>query len=619
MKSVDVLTTKYRVLVTEVLPYERPLRIDGDLFCRNMLEQGGRELIEKLFKEAGIKSDEWTIPFNYNVRKAGGMKGRSLSIPHPLIQLRWVDFYEKYDEYLIYLCSRSPFSIRYISRKSVCIVPLNSGIEDEDDNNSVEIDHLQNFDKGYRSYFSYKKYDMMYKFFDGGDYLRLEQKYPIMMRLDVAHCFYNIYTHSIAWAVKGKIAAKKQVGIQGTFEKELDILMQHANYNETLGIIVGSEFSRIFAEIIFQSIDLEVMTTLQNKGLMLGLDYEVRRYVDDYFLYAYSRDNLAIIKETLEEKLELYKLHINKSKEAIFERPFIADLNAAKSDVLLLMKQIRDLCKGRSGGEFSILQNVARQFRCIAARNHLQYGDLNRFFLSTLSKQIKRAMTTEDNPENLGLQWRFYTELSFFLFSLDMSHSASLKLCRILELLYQWSNGAEVVRNKIQRETKRILDIHVQMKISGHSNIEIINILMALKSLCYDQDILSPDILEKVYGPSSTWGYFQICTLLYLIRDRSDCGSIHKELECRIKEKLRTKEDLKYAENAYLWLDVVACPYLKDAFKSQIIKQVLDCKENKVKAKREEIKKYGSWFFNWSKSTQLSSFLEKREYSAPYE
>ena len=53
--------------------------------------------------------------------------------------------------------------------------------------------------------------------------------------MDIARCFYHIYTHTIAWAVKGKEQAKELIGKE-TFENAFDTLMQHANYNETNGI-----------------------------------------------------------------------------------------------------------------------------------------------------------------------------------------------------------------------------------------------------------------------------------------------------------------------------------------------------------------------------------------------
>lgn len=74
-----------------------------------------------------------------------------------------------------------------------------------------------------------------------------------------------------------------------TFGGQFDILMQNLNYGETNGIIIGPEFSRIFAELILQRIDLNVMYYLRDnrdsKRLEFKTDYEIFRYVDDFFVF----------------------------------------------------------------------------------------------------------------------------------------------------------------------------------------------------------------------------------------------------------------------------------------------------------------------------------------------
>lgn len=130
------------------------------------------------------------------------------------------------------------------------------------------------------------------------DLLRLEQKFHFMMNMDIASCFYHIYTHSIAWAIKGKECAKNNIDAI-SFETTFDKLMQRSNYNETNGILVGPEVSRIFAEIIFQRIDLNVLNILREKNLKLGSDYEIRRYVDDHFIFANKKETLSLILDVL--------------------------------------------------------------------------------------------------------------------------------------------------------------------------------------------------------------------------------------------------------------------------------------------------------------------------------
>src|SRR3546814_15117433 len=93
---------------------------------------------------------------------------------------------------------------------------------------------------------------------------------------------YNVYSHTITWAVKDKLLAKEFKSAY-SFEAQFDKLMQRANYNETNGIVVGPEFSRVFAEIILQRVDQKVIANLAVNGLVFNRDYEIRSYVDDFF------------------------------------------------------------------------------------------------------------------------------------------------------------------------------------------------------------------------------------------------------------------------------------------------------------------------------------------------
>ena len=93
------LNNKYRVLLTEVLPYELPLVLNNEAFYNHMQSAELRDLFKCVFSK--VKKMYWTIPFDYNLRQAGGEKSRKLSLMHPLTQLNCVDFYEKYEEYML--------------------------------------------------------------------------------------------------------------------------------------------------------------------------------------------------------------------------------------------------------------------------------------------------------------------------------------------------------------------------------------------------------------------------------------------------------------------------------------------------------------------------------------
>lgn len=639
MKPEKNLNNKYRVLLTEVLPYELPLVLNNEAFYENMQDEKLRSLFQSVFN-GRVKNGDWTIPFDYNIRRMGGERSRKLSLMHPMTQLDCVEHYAKYDDYMINLCSRSPYSIRYIDKKAKCVFPPVETADDEtpDDvmERPIEVED-EVIETRYRSYFKYEKYDLVYKYFESGDNLRLEQKYPHMMFLDVTGCFYHIYTHSIAWAVKGKAIAKGSKN-KDTFENDFDHLMQHTNYNETNGIIVGPEISRIFAEIILQAVDLAIMRQLKEQhNYSLGRDYEIRRYVDDSYVYATSKKILEDVSAAYQEQLAFYKMDINKSKLEFHERPFTTGVSDAKREVNRMVAEFKEkYLKINDEGQYSkginkdmsVFTSFAKQFRSITHQFQLNYGALNKYTLTLLLRQIRNELKAGRIPSQ-GLLTA-YAEIVFYIFSLDMHTTASYRLCSILECLIRWSEknpdktvGQELV-NRYRREAKRVMDIYVAGSSEVNMNLEALNILITLNRLI---DYKLPEgQLESLFSVKIDTGegfdklnYFQICTLLYVIENESVYKSIKDLLETEIIRRISCKEELIKSDNAHLFFDMMTCPYVNKNVGMNLVKNCNGGSESNANKKRAELAKPGRWFFDWDKSHALASFLIKKEYHSPYE
>lgn len=109
--------------------------------------------------------------------------------------------------------------------------------------------------------------------------------------------------------------------------------MQRMNYNETNGIVIGPEFSRIFAEVILQQVDNNVLSKLAHKKIYNNVDYQCFRYVDDYFFF-YNNDEVKTDALTFfVNELKTYKLAINDAKTQHYERPFITNITRAKLEI----------------------------------------------------------------------------------------------------------------------------------------------------------------------------------------------------------------------------------------------------------------------------------------------
>lgn len=633
------LKNKYRVLLTEVLPYEVPLMFDNYEFYQNIIDEKKSKIFFEQFNlmRNGNRKENWYIPFNYTVRKYGG-GSRYLSIMHPLNQLDVACFYDKYADYMLYLCSRSPFSIRYINQVSKCIFDVeNDNVSEMDENDEEEEVY-----KEYRSYFVYEKYYQYYKFFEGIDQVRLEQKYKYCMKLDIAKCFYHIYTHSIAWAIKGKEYAKDNIG-SDSLECNFDNMMQKCNYNETNGIIVGPEVSRIFAEIILQRIDLNILEELKKDNVILGKDYDVRRYVDDYLIFVNDEKKLEKIKKVCEKQCEPYKMYINEKKVKVLTRPFSTDISSAKNEVeKLIIEMEEEYFTKNEVGEYKKkfsdvpkgLVKFVHRISSIAHQNNVDYSEINRYALFLIKKIVNSEL--EKNAEPSEGQILSMMEISFYLFSLDMTVSGSVKISRLVDLIVKWSKKISdvCVRQKIMdrlyRESKRCLDVYNTTSKTNQTNLEILNLLLVLRRNTEFE--INGDLIRSIFDLETSiendkgfekLNYFQICTILYVL-ENSDIG-IYSALMKEVKRKFNEKKfPLSDSELTLLYFDMLTCPYLNENTKLEIYAcaqkvEITPRKKIEYLNKVRRVNKVKRWFFDWDKNRDLSFIIGKKEHFPAYQ
>ena len=368
-KKIKLRYKKERVVFSDVLPYELPFIFTNRYFYRFLVKneisidssdvlhwkegihKGALAILALLAKTKGtqlignteydLKSERRlvTIPFNYSI-KHKETSNRRLSIVHPLNQIQMAFFYDRYKNTLLYMCGKSHFSIRY-PNKVACYFYYKDRLHSsllgkKSDKLEIYFSEYENM----KTFFSYKQYANIYKFYEDYRYQRAEKKYQHLLKFDIQGCFDNIYTHSIAWAVNGGMNTYKDYfeGKDDSFASKWDEVMQQLNYNETNGIVIGPEFSRIFAEVIMQHIDLRAETELKKAGFTNKVDYECYRYVDDFFLFY----NNVVVKEkalrVFDELLREFKMTISHEKTTEIERPFITDITRAKNLIDTLLR-----------------------------------------------------------------------------------------------------------------------------------------------------------------------------------------------------------------------------------------------------------------------------------------
>jgi hypothetical protein len=141
---------------------------------------------------------------------------------------------------------------------------------------------------------------------------RIRSMSRYVLKADINQFYHSIYTHSIAWAIHGKDAAKAQKGSGALLGNALDRLVRDSQDGQSTGIPIGPDTSLLIAEIILSVNDLELL----RRGIKNAF-----RMIDDYEFGCESLSEAEYTRETLQEVLHEYQLVLNSDKTHIVELP----------------------------------------------------------------------------------------------------------------------------------------------------------------------------------------------------------------------------------------------------------------------------------------------------------
>ena len=444
---------KERAILSDILPYEVPVTFSNRYLYRflvnNEIEfknstikyktnfkdnnlQAFKIILKILFSTNIENPNTRKIPFTYRVSHKE-KDFRELALVHPMNQLELVEFYDQFKESIIYSCSISNYSIRKPDNVAKFTF-FNDKLHHS--NKGQSSDFLELSGKEYenlKTFFSYSKYTNIYQFFEDYRYQRAEKKYNHLFKFDISKCFDSIYTHSIAWAVLGLDVVKENVNSsKKTFSGKFDKFIQYANYGETNGILIGPEFSRIFAEIILQKIDKTIEEKLKENGCYLKVHYELYRYVDDYFLFCDDAVLKDEILKILKHELKKYKLSVNNAKYEEYNKPIITEITIAKNKIIDLFSEnpkfkITEIEDGEENlddekDEVSLLNHkfelsfdsnkLATRYKIIIKESQVDYKDVLNYSLSILSSKIERNLISFEKIYFSYLEKNIVTEFS---------------------------------------------------------------------------------------------------------------------------------------------------------------------------------------------------------------
>ncbi len=640
-----------RVVTTDTAPYEVPIVFSNDGFYKNLRARhlGSAEKKETISAIIEQNEKNYTMPFRYSVVKTS-TSFRQLSLPHPASQFRVSKFYGRYQDLICYYASRSPYSIRYPkSRGKRYFFRVSISDEHKYKSNHITTDDIDALVRNPASFFSYSGYDRLYRFFKSPDHVRLEKKYRIMHSVDVSKCFSSIYTHSIAWALKDIRTAKESTSAI-TFGNQFDTLMQKMNFNETNGICIGPEVSRIFAEIILGRVDQDVEASLEKKGLFNKKEYEIRRYVDDFLIFTNEHKHVETISKQISLCLSRFNLHVNEGKIETIERPFYTTkskiVDDASKDINSFFESMLEK-KSISGRELlepksiwkpnAVVRHFVNEIKSSCFDSNVGYDMVSSYVISAIEKRLDRVINDydalgEEKPaaEKYVSIFVVLLEIMFFFYTVHATVAASFTLSKAIIKTSDFLRRVAPERlpylgEKAAAWTTRLLQDPQIARIYEHHDavpIEILNILIALKEV--DQSgALEPESIEKILPNLQSADYFSTISVLYYMGANSKYDRIRDRIMKGAIRRLEKEDGVKKSsEMMHLALDLASCPYIPLPERGKVLRilrgefQLPAMSSAALQSLSSEFEGE-PWFVRWT-GVDLLALIVKKELSAVY-
>ena len=542
-------TSPYRVLLSDVLPYEVPMYFSmSNLYkwadrVKLIFSKDGKTLIagRNKYKESksinaflNIINGDISRPkhsYSYFINKDGKETGRELTLIHPYDAIRMVFFYKDCDGQIINSCRRSQFSLRYPHHVAISVKikePLVPTLVKKYTSYKVTDP---------RTYFSYQNYNNINAFYDNKRFLRLQSQYRKYYKSDIHHCFDTIPAEKLYEAA---YLTDKSITDNNNFANRFYGLMKDMRI-KTNGIIIGPEFSRLYAEIILPRIDNEIMTDMEKAGQVLHQDYECFRYLDDMFMFYDSDKTLELFKKIYGYRLMSWGMSPNEKKEEFAVTPFITPQSIAKNEIesLLYDASINKLVDSSLHGEIRSMappvpytfnaNNFYHQLLTIIKKNDVELNKVSSYLLTRLQKislkainefddilekyieAEKEEMLDQDGLKNLkrylsGMAFflRQLLKVTFLIFESDIRMSTSIKTVMIVDSIVEYVNSRLFKGNQIS------LTSDLKVSIYKFVRDELTNILKSHK-------------LRQING-------LEICNLMTISSDLSDGYGISNDV-----------------------------------------------------------------------------------------
>lgn len=636
-KLVGISRSKYRVAVSDILPYERPIFFTNRFFVRFMKNYGiqcrnGRLVATKnlcpglasmLALLGGVEGAKRPA-FQYRIAKSSTEQGRRLSVIHPYHQVSMVEFYDRYKTLILDYCQRSRYSIRYpykmaVVQKKPKGFPKYLSDEPQDSYPEESIKH----------FFAYKHYHNINEFYDDYRYLRAERRFALMEKTDLEHCFDSVRPEQLSEAMFGCVMGCAE----GTMPYHFWQLNQSyenrpENGGSGTGLVIGPEFSRLYAEIILQRVDVDCETKLEREGIELNRDYVFYRYVDDGFLFCNTEDvrtrfnvvyGVCLAKYGLKQGGEDKHMYFNR-------RPFLESITAGKLALKQLieerfenrLKTFRGFVKVQSGDYDTPTaldyKAFIQAFRAIMQTYGLKYKEVLSYALGVIDKRLGKLLHDYNDLYKQYCQAEYMDDISeqgllikqqyecdflsfldnlvdvlFYFFSCDSRMNTSIKVVGIINRLqlfvrgmYRFDNGDESAKFAQQQidafdamVTDQTQKLFASVCSANVNHIETLNFL-ELQKIMSTSVQLHPRKVEALYeAVSDHLNFFVVFQLFHFVKNDNRYDGLKRNLTEWIKRTIAPlfeQEAVSDTEAVLTLLETLCCPWVTKQEKEQIMR-----------------------------------------------
>lgn len=342
---------------------------------------------------------------------------------------------------------------------------------------------------------------------------------------------------------------------------------------------------------------------------------------------------------------------MNTQKTEIYNRPFITKKSRIIVDANLVLDQffngfIKTPYKTTDGYVYpariwhsdAALRTFLNGIKASCYDNESGYSEVANYVIGAIAARIRSLVNGYDKAiadEDAGIDdyvsaIGLLLEASFFFYSASPSMPSSLRIAQSSIEAFNFfvqkiPDRKAFISEQIVRWTHQFMrsfEHRTEASDERCVSLVVINLLLVLGEMEDTQALVEKVIADFCDGVQK-FGYFEIVSMLFCVRNHSIFAPIKVKLFNRAKELIRGSRDLRIdAEAAMLALDVLACPYVTLDERKSLLNELRFLVNLPVLSNADALKSIRAfesspWFVKWGDSNLLQ-MIKKKELSSVY-